>query len=36
LFTGAPVFDLDLEIWQIAGNYFFGEDEARAGLILRF
>ena len=30
LFTGAPVFDLALETWQIGGTYLFGDDDARA------
>jgi hypothetical protein len=30
LFTGAPVFDLALETWQIGGSYLFGDDDARA------
>jgi opacity protein-like surface antigen len=30
LFTGAPVFDLALETWQIGGTYLFGGDDARA------
>jgi hypothetical protein len=29
LFTGVPVLDLDLEIWQFGGNYFFGKDDAQ-------
>lgn len=30
IFTGAPVFDLALETWQIGGTYLFGDDDARA------
>jgi opacity protein-like surface antigen len=30
LFTGAPVFDLALETWQVGGTYLFGDDDARA------
>ena len=30
LFTGAPVFDLALETWQLGGTYLFGDDDARA------
>jgi hypothetical protein len=29
LFTGAPVFDLALEHWQVGGNYLFEEEDAR-------
>lgn len=29
LFTAVPVFDLDLETWQLCGNYLFGEGDAR-------
>lgn len=30
LFTGAPVFDLGVETWQIGGTYLWGDDDARA------
>jgi opacity protein-like surface antigen len=30
IFTGAPVFELALETWQIGGTYLFGDDDARA------
>jgi len=29
LFAGVPVFDMALETWQLGGNYYFGEDDAR-------
>jgi outer membrane protein W len=29
LFTGAPVFDLTLETWQLGGLYLFAEEDAR-------
>jgi hypothetical protein len=29
LFAGAPLFDLALETWQLGGNYFLGDEDAR-------
>jgi outer membrane protein W len=29
LFAGVPLFDIALESWQLGGNYFFGDDDAR-------